>query len=691
VSNVTWFPDAPPFPGTSAWEYSGNSGASYVPYTGAIINQVLGPTGTQRFRASFFVPSGAPNHMTIAWRGDIHDGTVNQPSELWIDGAFVAMGGNSTTAVFTASLPTPAAGAHTVEIRVGAADDNGPGTFLTSVDVDVFNSIPCACCALPELCGTSLVEMQFDAVAENTPGAAGWSQVNLFQTADGVKLTTNISGYNSPGNPPPSPTPVVDYTFTTPQNYVRGVRLWNQCGGNLGDSDGLSNTTVVTFLDASNNVLYTGNLSAGNGAAPFTTLIPSGALLNGVKTVRLSNLGKQSASSASPLWRELQALQVQPAYAHLCCEPVVGATYEIDWYYAHRARSGSETAQLRIGDAANPLGTNPIIDTHNTVPANGWTLRSGTVAIGAGFPSIRMEFQALAPGGSVGNFLDACSVVLRRVLPTPANFGEQLTNGGFENTGGGPGTVTFPPTSTPGSGWSTTDGCACLEIWGTGAIGVPSFAGVRHAEMNAFVNGTLFQNAALETCENLVTWYDGNGNKLVPADVTPCPVGGPALYNPFVTNLVMTGAFFGDGPDPAGENICAVVPAPSSTTHFAAPSGGCYDPDGLANPTMTWTGPLNQIELEYGNLPQSSGGVQVNFNSAETGLLTWPVNGTPMVAGEERTSNPTPAGGYAVLRYISGPVGVNAPKSASASNWWLHQGSTDNTTPPIRFRLTLFP
>jgi hypothetical protein len=214
------------------------------------------------------------------------------------------------------------------------------------------------------------------------------------------------------------------------------------------------------------------------------------------------------------------------AFPFLCCLPLAGATYEIDWQYAHRNRStAGETAQLRIGDATTPLGTNPIVDTHTAGPGAGvWTLRSGTIPIGTGFPQIRMEFQALAPGGGVGNFLDACSIILRRVTPSAANLGEQLTNGGFEFPVTGANTNSFPSTNTAGIGWRTTDPCNCLEIWHNSFLGVSAFAGVQFVEMNAFVNATLFQVATLETCDQQIVWYDSvTGNSVPPANLQVCP------------------------------------------------------------------------------------------------------------------------------------------------------------------------
>lgn len=210
-----------------------------------------------------------------------------------------------------------------------------------------------------------------------------------------------------------------------------------------------------------------------------------------------------------------------------CCLPPEGATYEIDWQYAHRARGGSgpETSELRIGDATNPLQTNPVVDTHLGV-VGAWTVRSGTLPIGAGFPLLRFEFNSVGGAPGAGNLLDSCSVILRRVLPTPMNFGEQLVNGSFETPPVAPGSVNFPLTSTPGIGWTTTDPCTsgnCLEVWGTGFGGVPAHTGNALAEMNAYNRATLSQVAALETCINQIAWFDlATGDSVAPDSIVPC-------------------------------------------------------------------------------------------------------------------------------------------------------------------------
>lgn len=362
-------------------------------------------------------------------------------------------------------------------------------------------STPCDCCPTgPPQC--ALVVVPFTGVAE-TVAQAGWNQTNLAGTADGITATAVQSGYNTAVGNVPSTTLRITYSHSTPQTRVRGLRLWNQCGVDLNDADGLGNFTAEFYAGAT--LLATLLCSGGNGATPFTFLLPPGTELSGVDSVVLRTISKQIGGGVAPLWRELQLVEFQTVFP---C----------------RRRSG------------------------------------------------------------------------------------------------------------------------------------------------------------------VLEWYDVAGNRVLNVDVVNCSTGA----SPFVTipDLLFTGFFFGDGPDPAGENLCSVIPAPSSTTNFTL-SGVCYDPNGVANPTMTWTLP-SSVELEYGNPPNTSGGVQVQFSSPTLGVITWPTNGTSMEPGEQRTSNIFGGGRRAVLTYISGPVAA-APSQTirmlGGATLGIHLGTTDNTTPAIRFRL----
>ena len=71
-----------------------------------------------------------------------------------------------------------------------------------------------------------------------------------------------------------------------------------------------------------------------------------------------------------------------------------------------------------------------------------------------------------------------------------------LINGSFEDPRLSPGVPDFfllPESSVPG--WQTTASDDIIEIWTDGFLGVPSYAGDQHAELNATEVSTLFQDA----------------------------------------------------------------------------------------------------------------------------------------------------------------------------------------------------
>lgn len=195
----------------------------------------------------------------------------------------------------------------------------------------------------------------------------------------------------------------------------------------------------------------------------------------------------------------------------------VPAEYEVDWTYAHAARTANdESMELRLGNEADYPGGQTVVDAHNTGPnqAGVWTLRQGTFQIAAGTTQLHMGFvstSGVAP--SIGNFLDGTSIILRQTFPGNFVVGEQIINGGFEFPVQPAGSVTFPPEEplTPGIAWQSTDPCNCLEYWTSTTIGgldgpFPAYQGIQFAELNAFVPAELFQvvNLAVGTADSLL-------------------------------------------------------------------------------------------------------------------------------------------------------------------------------------------
>lgn len=170
--------------------------------------------------------------------------------------------------------------------------------------------IPCSCCPTgPPRC--ALVGQRFTGVAETVP-QAGWNQVSLPATIDGITATNSLSGYTTTIGNTPSAALEVTYTHTTPQNRVRGLMLWNQAGGDLTDADGLGAFTADFYAGAV--LLTTFNTAGVNGGARQSLLFPGGATLTGVDRVVLRSLSKQIGGSVAPLWRELQLAEIQAVF-----------------------------------------------------------------------------------------------------------------------------------------------------------------------------------------------------------------------------------------------------------------------------------------------------------------------------------------------------------------------------------------
>ncbi len=184
-------------------------------------------------------------------------------------------------------------------------------------------SLPCDCCptGAPRC---ALVGVQFTGVAQ-TVAQSGWPPVSLPLTIDGITATTILSGYNSPAGIAPTPTPQVTYTHTTPQNRVRGLRLWNQGGGVLTDFDGLGPFNADFYAGVT--LLTTLATSGANGGAAQSLLLPGLTELNGVDRVVIRNLGKLSTGTVAPLWRELQLVEIQTVFP--CRRRLTSA---LEWY-----------------------------------------------------------------------------------------------------------------------------------------------------------------------------------------------------------------------------------------------------------------------------------------------------------------------------------------------------------------------
>jgi hypothetical protein len=167
-----------------------------------------------------------------------------------------------------------------------------------------------------------VVPVQFTGVAQ-TVAEPNWTPVSLPVTIDG-NTGNQLAGYNSPSGSTPSTTLRVAYSHSTPQNRVRGLRLWNQGGNDLTDSDGLGAFVAEYYAGAA--LVFTQNCQGFNGGQAFDQWLPNDGVLDGITGVVLRNLGKLSGSTIAPLWRELQLLELRTVY------PCRRRNGTLEWY-----------------------------------------------------------------------------------------------------------------------------------------------------------------------------------------------------------------------------------------------------------------------------------------------------------------------------------------------------------------------
>ena len=294
-----------------------DDGNTYSPHNGNTGNWVIEKTVLSDAAGPgfFTVPTGVFPSGGGIYADDI-------VSAIRLNGVALPFVGLGTGSVGPQSVPvTWLAGANVIQIEISntiAGNTSMTGRLLVSGP-----GVPCDCCptGAPRC---ALVAVQFTGVAE-TVAQAGWPLVNLPTTIDGITATAALSGYNSPVGIAPTPTPQVTYTHTTPQDRVRGLRLWNQGGGVLTDFDGLGPFNADFYAGAS--LLATLATSGANGGAAQTLLLPGAAELVGVDRVVIRDLGKLTPGTVSPLWRELQLVEIQSVFP--CRRRTTGV---LEWY-----------------------------------------------------------------------------------------------------------------------------------------------------------------------------------------------------------------------------------------------------------------------------------------------------------------------------------------------------------------------
>ncbi len=181
-------------------------------------------------------------------------------------------------------------------------------------------SIPCNCCpteitrcrydyiactAAPTIVqGSTTSPVPNQSVVVANPN--GFGIQNIAATADGNTAGGSYGGITTGlGN---AINVVIEYRWTTAVDRAVQIRLWNNGGGNVNDFDGIG-TALATILDGNANVLWQGNLVAGNGGAIFVTELNGVSLanqINGIRVLRLSNITNLPGAAAPDiLWRNI--------------------------------------------------------------------------------------------------------------------------------------------------------------------------------------------------------------------------------------------------------------------------------------------------------------------------------------------------------------------------------------------------
>lgn len=303
--------------------------------TGTNYQPSNGNTGTWLIEKTIYSDIAGPGFLTIP--GPVAFPNVglfadDRVTEIAVNGVALPFAGLPSGNVTPQAVPaTWLAGANTVRITV--LNTVAGGTSIAGRIVASGPGVPCDCCPSgPSRC--AMTDVVFDgAHTEVFTGGPGivpiggvGSAVGLARWSDYDISGGNFTGYNSPPVQFDATTsPIIDLSFAQPQNRIRGLREWNQGGGDLSDLDGFASWDFEFFAGAVS--LTTGNMTMGNGGTPFTTLLPGGQELSGVTRVRLSNMRKLNpGATVAPLVREVRAVQVETVF------PCLRSNGTIEWH-----------------------------------------------------------------------------------------------------------------------------------------------------------------------------------------------------------------------------------------------------------------------------------------------------------------------------------------------------------------------
>lgn len=150
------------------------------------------------------------------------------------------------------------------------------------------------------------------------------------------------------------------------------------------------------------------------------------------------------------------------------------------------------------------------------------------------------------------------------------NAHASLINGDFEIVTGGP-VITVGVVLAPNvPGWQTTAPDNKIEIWGTGYLGVPSYSGKQHAELNANFVSTLFQDVTGIGAGNIVGYQFAHRGRLGPDSMrfSVTDLGPDSIYGTTDDTLLFSGTYT-DGSAAWGFYSGGGITAVGNTVRFA--------------------------------------------------------------------------------------------------------------------------
>jgi hypothetical protein len=261
-------------------------------------------------------------------------------------------------------------------------------------------------------------------------------------------ITVTLTGSSSAAN---YQTAIHAVTFQNsafvPDTTLRNVTVVVN-DGTTNSNTAVTSISVVNTTTPSGNEFCTGTNLANNGSFE-TPVIPAGTF-----TFSLSVPGWTNTDpSGIELWpngynsipshtaAQFVELNGTGAYLHTQTSNTVQAGAQLDIYFAHRARSGTDTASLSISDNG---GGSTVFGNFSSSIASRWVERWATHVVSASGSVAQLDFQPVSTGSGdnkIGNFLDSIEICQTYLTLSKSFVSKTDTNGDSRDSAGD--TITY--------------------------------------------------------------------------------------------------------------------------------------------------------------------------------------------------------------------------------------------------------